>query len=269
MISGSERSVLSAKLWKIAEQYIVAEWICCDPVEPKHHLCAKGHAALAMVKTLLVDSDPVAPLLDAVLAEIRCKAMKLIPTDDFGQPVQQCFNCDDLVCPGCMKMSEPEQQMLTHALDLVQKQVFNRAGEYSAEDIAALENLKHGSVPDRRVKELEAALVHARNGLAELIDYVEDPGSNAYDTLHIVSQAISGIDPADAVEYRQLLAERDARIVDSVAQAISADSWSRRDRWGRYEKEEFESGMHRAEVLAEDLAAKVRDGAQIADSGPE
>lgn len=69
-----DRAALSAKLWEVAEQHIVAEWICCEPVEPGHTLCAKGYAALGMVKTLLVDGDPEkvwnpsAPLLDAVLA---------------------------------------------------------------------------------------------------------------------------------------------------------------------------------------------------------
>jgi hypothetical protein len=67
-----DRAALSAKLWEIAEQHIVAEWICCEPLEPGHTLCAKGYAALGMAKTLLVDSpgawNPEAPLLNAVLA---------------------------------------------------------------------------------------------------------------------------------------------------------------------------------------------------------
>lgn len=69
-----DRAALSEKLWRIAEHHIVAEWICCEALDPKHELCAKGYAALGMVKTLLVDADPAeawnpsAPLLDAVLA---------------------------------------------------------------------------------------------------------------------------------------------------------------------------------------------------------
>jgi hypothetical protein len=72
--SAVDRAALSAKLWAVAEQHIVAEWICCEPLEPRHDLCAKGYAALGMAKTLLVDADPAeawnpnAPLLDAVLA---------------------------------------------------------------------------------------------------------------------------------------------------------------------------------------------------------
>jgi hypothetical protein len=70
----TDRAALSAKLWAVAEHHIVAEWICCEPLDPKHDLCAKGYAALDMAKTLLVDSDPAeawnpeAPLLDAVMA---------------------------------------------------------------------------------------------------------------------------------------------------------------------------------------------------------
>jgi hypothetical protein len=70
----TDRAALSAKLWAIAEHHIVAEWICCEPLAPGHKLCAKGYAALGMVKTLLVDGDPEktwnpsAPLLDAVLS---------------------------------------------------------------------------------------------------------------------------------------------------------------------------------------------------------
>lgn len=73
----ADRAALSARLWEVAEQHIVAEWICCEPLDPTHHLCAKGYAALEMAKSLLVDSDPeeawnpAAPLLDAVLAEFR------------------------------------------------------------------------------------------------------------------------------------------------------------------------------------------------------
>jgi hypothetical protein len=73
----ADRAALSAKLWEIAEHHIVAEWICCEPLEPGHKLCSKGHAALGMAKTLLVDGDPEkvwnpsAPLLDAVLDLLR------------------------------------------------------------------------------------------------------------------------------------------------------------------------------------------------------
>lgn len=73
----ADRAGLSAKLWEIAEHHIVAEWICCEPLAPGHKLCAKGHAALGMVKTLLVDGDPEkawnpnAPLLNVVLDLLR------------------------------------------------------------------------------------------------------------------------------------------------------------------------------------------------------
>lgn len=65
------RAEISAKLWEIAEHHIVAEWICCQPIEPTHRPCMQGDVALSMVKVLLVDSpeawNPAAPLLDAVM----------------------------------------------------------------------------------------------------------------------------------------------------------------------------------------------------------
>jgi hypothetical protein len=76
----ADRAALSAKLWAVAEHHIVAEWICCEPLEPRHTLCAKGYAALGMARTLLVDGDPEkawnpeAPLLNAVLAELAADA---------------------------------------------------------------------------------------------------------------------------------------------------------------------------------------------------
>lgn len=72
-----DRAALSAKLWQIAEHHIVAEWICCEPLEPRHDLCTQGYAALGMAKTLLVDSDPkeawnpAAPLLDAIIGDLE------------------------------------------------------------------------------------------------------------------------------------------------------------------------------------------------------
>ncbi|MGW1961791.1 hypothetical protein ACWCPD_16120 [Streptomyces sp. NPDC001935] len=67
----ADRAALAAHLWAVAEHHIVAEWICCEPINPEHDLCVQGDATRQMVKALLVD-DPEAirpaPLLDAVLA---------------------------------------------------------------------------------------------------------------------------------------------------------------------------------------------------------
>ncbi|MFD7999887.1 hypothetical protein [Streptomyces mirabilis] len=88
----ADRTALSARLWAAAEQHIVAEWICCEPVNPKHQLCAKGQAALSMVRSLLVDADPeqawnpAAPLLDAVLAELRRMADEAQQPTPCSQP---------------------------------------------------------------------------------------------------------------------------------------------------------------------------------------
>lgn len=67
------RAAVSAKLWEVAEQHIMAEWVCCEPPKAHHALCHRGYAALGMARTLLVDSEPgvawnpAAPVLDAVM----------------------------------------------------------------------------------------------------------------------------------------------------------------------------------------------------------
>lgn len=75
-----DRATVSHQLWQIAEHRITAEWICCEPLEPGHTLCAKGHAAIGMARALLVDSDPAqawnpaAPVLDAVMQLLTTQA---------------------------------------------------------------------------------------------------------------------------------------------------------------------------------------------------
>jgi hypothetical protein len=67
----ADRAALSARLWAVAEHNIIAEWICCEPIKPKHDLCVQGEATRQMVKALLVDDPEAArpaPHLDAVLA---------------------------------------------------------------------------------------------------------------------------------------------------------------------------------------------------------
>lgn len=53
----SNRNAVAGRLWQAAEHNIIAEWICCEPLEPGHTLCAQGYAAMRMLKALLVD-DP-------------------------------------------------------------------------------------------------------------------------------------------------------------------------------------------------------------------
>lgn len=80
MSDSYDRQQVSEKLWTTAEHRIIAEWVCCEPLAEGHDLCAKGHAALAMAKSLLVDADPEeawnpeAPLLSAVLKMIDDRA---------------------------------------------------------------------------------------------------------------------------------------------------------------------------------------------------
>ena len=66
------REQAAAALLAAAEHRIVAEWICCEPLEKGHDLCAKGYAALRMIRELIVDNPERFPsngeLTDAVLA---------------------------------------------------------------------------------------------------------------------------------------------------------------------------------------------------------
>jgi hypothetical protein len=67
------REEVSALLREAVEHHIIAEWICCEPVDPKHHLCVQGFSALGMAVSLVADADPEeawnpeAPLLSLVL----------------------------------------------------------------------------------------------------------------------------------------------------------------------------------------------------------
>lgn len=74
------RDEVAASLWQVAEQNIIAEWICCDPIDPTHQLCVKGDATLKMTKALLVDSSDAwksAPLLDAVMEQLAAASLPL------------------------------------------------------------------------------------------------------------------------------------------------------------------------------------------------
>jgi hypothetical protein len=119
----TDRAALSAKLWAIAEHHIVAEWICCEPLKPGHKLCAKGYAALGMVKTLLVDGDPEktwnpsAPLLDAVLSVLPASSDR------------------------AAELSPVERTMLVYALDQAQEKIWSEDG-FTDEDQAAVTSLR-------------------------------------------------------------------------------------------------------------------------------
>lgn len=52
----------------------------------------------------------------------------------------------------------------------------------------------------------------------------------------------------------QQRAKHRAEVLREAADAIEADSWSRRDRWGRYEREEREAGMCDAAALLRRMA---------------
>ena len=53
------RAQWASALWEAAERHTIAEWICCDPINPSHGLCVAGGKALEMLRALIVD-DPEA-----------------------------------------------------------------------------------------------------------------------------------------------------------------------------------------------------------------
>lgn len=67
-----------------------------------------------------------------------------------------------------------------------------------------------------RVSELEKVAVEARAVLAALCHDLEDPGSNAFGALHLLSQATAGVaaQPDDAAKA---LAQRDAKVLRGAA----------------------------------------------------
>jgi hypothetical protein len=99
----ADRAALSAKLWEIAEHHIVAEWICCEPLDPKHDLCAKGYAVLSMVKTLVVDSPEAwnlnAPLLDAVLAVLPAPTDRATVLREAADAITEVIEADRAYSP--------------------------------------------------------------------------------------------------------------------------------------------------------------------------
>ena len=94
------REQVSATLWEIAEHTIVAEWICCEPINAHHDLCVQGDAARQMVKALLVD-DPKsyrpAPLLDAVLAVLSAPVDRAAALTDAADRIDRTDLPDDFV----------------------------------------------------------------------------------------------------------------------------------------------------------------------------
>ena len=61
-------------LREVLEYEAIAEWICCDPVNPKHELCVQGDTTRRMMLGLLIDNEAVFPpksrALDALMDEV-------------------------------------------------------------------------------------------------------------------------------------------------------------------------------------------------------
>lgn len=64
------RAHVSRRLVELAQYRCVAEWICCDPVDPTHLLCVQGNAARTMMTALLTDDETVFPPKSELLDEV-------------------------------------------------------------------------------------------------------------------------------------------------------------------------------------------------------
>lgn len=64
------RAHVSRRLVALAAERCVAEWICCDPIDPTHLLCVQGNAARTMITGLLTDDDTVFPPTSELLDEV-------------------------------------------------------------------------------------------------------------------------------------------------------------------------------------------------------
>lgn len=99
----ADRAAIAAHLWQIAEHHTVAEWICCDPIDPAHDLCVQGGVALQMLKALLVDDLEAwkpAPLLDAVMALVTPPVVRPELRDQIAEALREsCMTEDEAVGP--------------------------------------------------------------------------------------------------------------------------------------------------------------------------
>jgi hypothetical protein len=153
-------------------------------------------------------------------------------------------------------LTEAERKMLAFSLDLAQEKIWSEDG-FTEDDQKAIDRLRTFTV-DGRTASLEHAVVQARYALAALCYDLDDPGTGALGALYIVQQASAGA-PADYKdETEKVLAEHDATVIEGVAEKIGDDTWSRRDKWGRYEREEYEAGVRHAEEFTQALAEKRR-----------
>lgn len=75
------RDRIAAALWQTVEHDIVAEWICCEPIDPSHTLCVQGGAAMRMIKSLIFDGDRT--LADVALAVLPAPADRAAVLRDF------------------------------------------------------------------------------------------------------------------------------------------------------------------------------------------
>lgn len=116
------RERYATAMWAAAEQAIVAEWICCEPLNPGHTLCAQGYHALRMISCLIVDSPAQhkpAPLTDAVIAvhdgELEAARHPALHDAPPGQPALARILADADHHEKCAALSKTEEGATAHS----------------------------------------------------------------------------------------------------------------------------------------------------------
>lgn len=102
------RDRIAASVRHHIDHEIIAEWICCDPVNPSHHLCWWGEGVRQTMRSLLADNDDeypskaidgitadLQPVLDAKDAEIKRLNEEI---DGFCEDLNDALNHNDETC---------------------------------------------------------------------------------------------------------------------------------------------------------------------------
>ncbi|WP_392838714.1 hypothetical protein [Streptomyces sp. LN500] len=153
----SPRERYAAAMWAKAERTIIAEWICCEPLDPKHDLCAQGYAALRMTKALIVDNPESATsdsLVDAVLAvrdrEMEHLKLLVAASSEPGQAVRMAAQYADRAIENGQRAERAEADR-------------NRVQEAACR---TAENLRHAEGRAEQAEERAAAMERAMESTA-------------------------------------------------------------------------------------------------------
>ncbi|MEU4578965.1 hypothetical protein [Nonomuraea sp. NPDC023979] len=139
---------------------IVAEWICCDPVNPDHDLCVKGDIARQMLRAVLADDEEKlylpSGIVDAVLAVRDEELERAVAHDRQPYPTQWAYN---QACAALEKHRARADQAEAERdtwRDLVRELVDDGPCEYDHHDQCQGHSLDSRPCPHGRAKELLA-----------------------------------------------------------------------------------------------------------------